>query len=84
MSRKTKFEMAVISRIAELRREKGLSQDDIAMFLDVSRGFIGQIESMNSPSTYSLNQINRLAFMLECSVHDIIPYAPIEEDTWDD
>lgn len=84
MSKKTKFEMAVISRIAELRREKGLSQEDIAMFLDVSRGFIGQIESMNSPSTYSLNQINRLAFMLECSVHDIIPHTPIEEDTWDD
>lgn len=76
--------MAVIGRIAGLRREKGLSQDDLALFLDVSRGFIGQIESPNSPSTYSLNQINRLAYKLECSIHDLLPDKPVEEDTWDD
>ncbi len=76
--------MAVIARIAELRRERGYSQDDLAIFLDVSRGFIGQVESPNSPSTYSLNQINRLAYKLECSIHDIIPSSAVEEKEWDD
>lgn len=83
-SKKTKFEMAVISKIADMRREKGLSQDDLALFLEVSRGFIGQIESPNNPSTYSLNQINRLAFKFECSIHDLLPEMPIEESNWDD
>jgi DNA-binding XRE family transcriptional regulator len=82
--KKTKFEMAVINKIAELRREQSLSQDDLALFLDVTRGFIGQVESPNSPSTYSLNQINRLAYKLGCSLHDIFPKSPIEEKLWDD
>ncbi|MBS1779718.1 MAG: helix-turn-helix transcriptional regulator [Bacteroidetes bacterium] len=82
--KKTKFEMAVINKIAEVRREQGLSQDDLALFLDVTRGFIGQVESPNSPSTYSLNQINRLAYKLGCSLHDILPKSPIEEKDWDD
>lgn len=83
-SKKSRFEIAVISKIAELRREKGFSQDDLALFLDVTRGFIGQVESHNSPSTYSLNQINRLAYKLECSINDIMPSTPIEESFWDD
>lgn len=82
--KKTKFEMAVINKIAELRHAQGLSQDDIALFLDVTRGFIGQVESPNSPSTYSLNQINRLAYKLGCSIHDIFPKSSIEEKHWDD
>lgn len=83
-SKKTKFEMAVIDKIATMRREQGLSQDDLALFLEVTRGFIGQVESPNSPSTYSLNQVNRLAYKLGCTIHDLMPHKPIIEKSWDD
>lgn len=82
-AKKSKFEMAVADKVAELRRQKNLSQDAIAAMLEVSRGFIGQVESPNSPSCYSLDHINRLAFELNCSIHDIIPQQPIEEPEWD-
>ncbi len=44
MAKKSKFEIEVIDKVKELRLKKNLTQDDIAMFLNASRGFIGQIE----------------------------------------
>lgn len=80
---KTLFEMAVANKVAEVRRDKGLSQDAIATMLEVTRGFIGQVESPNNPSCYSLDQINRLAYELECSIHDLLPAKPVVEPNWD-
>jgi len=82
-AKKSRFELAVSYKIAAIRRSKGLSQDTIAAMLEVSRGFIGQVESPNSPSAYSLDHINRLAAELKCSIHDLLPSLPIKEDDWD-
>jgi len=74
---KTNFEMEVVNLVKEKRIEKGFSQDDIALFLDLSRGFVGQIESPNSPSKYNLNHLNKLAYEMKCSPKDFIPKEPI-------
>lgn len=82
-AQKSKFDMAVADKVAELRRKRGLSQDAIAAMLEVSRGFIGQVESPNNPSSYSLNQINRLACEFGCTICELLPSMPIIEDSWD-
>ena len=76
-SRKSKFETFIINKILEVRIEKGLTQEDIAIILNVSRGFIGQIESSNFPTKYSLDQINLLAKEFKCSPKDFMPDKPI-------
>lgn len=81
--RKTKFEMAIVQKVTAMRREQGLSQKKIAGLLEVTKGFIGQVESSNSPSIYSINHLNRLAYELNCSLNDLIPSQPIIEDDWD-
>lgn len=73
MAKKTKFEIAIIDKVRKVRTEKGFSQDDIAAFLNVSRGFIGQIESPNSESKYNLNHLNKLAAAMKCSPKDFMP-----------
>lgn len=73
MGKKSKFELSVIDRIRQLRIQRNLSQDDLAAFLNTSRGFIGQVESPNSPSKYNLNHINKLAQELDCSPKDFFP-----------
>ena len=78
-NKKTKIEQFVIDKIKEIRTKKGYSQDDIAMFLDTSRGFIGQIESPNNNSKYNLNHINKLAVELNCSPKDFFPENPFQE-----
>ena len=82
--KKTKFELAVIDKVTKMRMEKGLSQFQIATALGVSSGFIGQVESHTHTSKYNLNHLNRLAHLMECSVKDFIPDAPILEDNWDE
>jgi len=70
---KSKFDQAVIDLVKAMREEKGLSQDALAEYLDVTRGFIGQIESPQARTKYNLNQLNRLAYEMQCSPRDFIP-----------
>lgn len=74
--------MVVIDKVTEMRHKKNLSQDDIAAILDVSRGFIGQVESPNNPSTYNLNHLNRLAYEFGCSPQDFLPGKAVVEGDW--
>lgn len=82
MAQKTKLEMAIVNEVIAWRMKKKLSQLELSKLLKLSRGFIGQIESPNSPSKYSLNQLNWLAYKFGCSLHDFIPAKPIKEDDW--
>jgi transcriptional regulator with XRE-family HTH domain len=76
---KTEIEQFVIDKIKEIRIQKGFSQDDIAVFLNKSRGFIGQVESPNHSSKYNLNHINKLAIELKCSPKDFLPENAFSE-----
>ena len=76
---KSNFEWDIITRIKEMRLQKHLSQEDIAATLNVTRGFIGQIETPASPSKYSLDQLNSLARLFKCSPKDFMPEKSIKE-----
>lgn len=80
--KKTKFEMAVIKRVRKMREDKGLSQDDIATMLELTRGFVGQIESPRFASKYNLNHLNKLAFEMDCSPQDFVPENCVKEKDW--
>ena len=77
---KTKIEQFVIDKIKEIRIQKGYSQEDVAEFLDASRGFIGQVESPNHRSKYNFNHINKLAIAFKCSPKDFLPDIPFSEN----
>ena len=77
---KTKFQYEVIQLVKAKRESKDLTQDDIADALKVSRGYIGQIESSNSSSRYTMDQLNSLALFFKCSPKDFIPEVPIKNN----
>jgi transcriptional regulator with XRE-family HTH domain len=76
---KSKFDQAVVDLVKAMRESKKLSQDQLAEYLDVTRGYIGQVESPLSRSKYNLNQLNRLAYAMDCSPRDFIPEQPFLE-----
>jgi len=80
MAKKTKFELAVIDKVKAMRISKNLSQDDIAVIINKSRGFVGQIESPNSGSKYNLNHLNLLAKGMNCSPKDFMPDGTVKEE----
>lgn len=75
--RKSDIDQYVIDRVKEIRISREISQEGIAAMLDMSRGFIGQIESKNHPAKYNLVHLNKLAIELGCSIKDFFPEKPI-------
>jgi transcriptional regulator with XRE-family HTH domain len=76
---KSKFDLLVIDLVKTKRDNNGLSQEDIARFLDVDRSYIGHIESPYTKAKYNLNHLNRLAFEMGCSPKDFLPEEGFEE-----
>lgn len=76
---KSSIKIFIVSKTISFRKRKKKTQRDIAEILNTSAGYIGQIESKNSPSMYSYEQLNELAKYFECSPKDFLPEEPIEE-----
>lgn len=70
---KSDIEFFVIKKVKEKRELAKLSQSDLAAKLDVSNGFIGQVESPKHSAKFNLNHINKLAKIFNCSPQDFLP-----------
>jgi transcriptional regulator with XRE-family HTH domain len=60
-----------------MRMRKGISQREIAYLLNISEGFIGNIENPNYRAKYNLSHLNEIAKILECSPKDFLPEKPL-------
>jgi len=76
---KSPLEMKISENVKAIREKKGYSQNEFAELIGVSKGFIGQVESPNSQSKYSLDQLNLIAHLLTCTLHDLIPKKPVKD-----
>ncbi len=76
----SQIEQFVIDAVRQQRLKKGISQKQLAFMLDLSVGFIGDVESPKSRAKYNLNHINKLAEILDCSPKDFLPDEPFKED----
>ena len=74
---KTKIDWFIVTKVKELRHARNLEQDDIAIHLNVSSGFIGQIESPNFRAKYNTQHLNELAKLFKCSPKDFMPEKPL-------
>jgi len=77
-SPKSDIDTFVINKVRERRQHKKMSQSELATCLDVSDGFIGMVESSKYPTKYSVEQLNRLAVIFECSIKDFMPDKPFK------
>lgn len=72
------IEQYVIDTVRKIRMEKGISQKDLAYMMNLSIGFIGDVESPKSRAKYNISHLNKLADVLECSPKDFLPDVPFE------
>ena len=70
---KSDIDLFVINRIREKRKELKVSQRGMAEMLGCSAGFIGQVESENSDTKYSVHQLYLIAKDFDCSPADFFP-----------
>ena len=74
---KSKIDWFIISKAREMRNDRNITQEVIAVHLGLSVGFIGQIESPNYRAKYNVTHINTLAKLFKCSVKDFFPDKPL-------
>lgn len=67
----------IVNKIREIRTSKGISQEDIAAHLNLTSGFIGQVESPNYRAKYKTLHLNEIAKLFECSPKDFWPEKPL-------
>lgn len=72
------IEQYVIDTVRKIRLEKGMSQKDLAYMMNLSIGFIGDVESPKSRAKYNISHLNTLADVLECSPKDFLPDLPFK------
>jgi transcriptional regulator with XRE-family HTH domain len=74
---KTKIDLYIITQVFRLRTRDGYTQEDIAIHLDLSTGFIGHIESPTNRAKYNTQHINELAKLFRCSPREFLPEKPL-------
>lgn len=67
----------VIDEVKRRRIARNISQRNLAYMLDVSVGFIGNIENPRYRAKYNITLLNEIAKILECSPKDFFPKDPL-------
>ena len=67
----------IIDAVKAKRIEQGYSQAELANILDVSIGFIGNVENPKYRAKYNFTLINEFARIFECSPKDFLPDKPV-------
>ena len=72
------IEEYVIDEVRRRRIELGISQAALADYINVSKGFIGDVESPRRKAKYNLLLLNEIAKVFNCSPRDLLPLEPLE------
>lgn len=69
----TEIEQYVIDKVKEIRTSKGISQAKLAHLIELSVGFIGNVENPKHIAKYNLNHLNRISKELNISFKAFFP-----------
>jgi len=70
---KHSLEQYVIDISIKLRKERNLTQQDVANILNTGNAFIGNVENVKRPAKYNLRHISLLAQFFNISPSDFFP-----------
>lgn len=73
----TSIEQYVIDKVKEIRTSKGISQARLAHLIELSVGFIGNVENPKHIAKYNLNHLNRISKELKVDFKDLFPEKAI-------
>jgi len=69
----TPIEQYAIDVVTKLRKEHKLRQQDIAIIIDASPSFVGNVENIYNVSKYNLKHINTIADYFQISPKAFVP-----------
>lgn len=72
----TPIEQYIIDRVREMRIARNISQAELGEIINLSSGFIGDVENPKRRAKYNLNHINTIVEKFQCSFQDLFPEKP--------
>lgn len=57
--------------LRRIRKNKGISQDKLALSADIDRSYMGRIE--RGEVNITLEKAYQIAYVLECDIRDLLP-----------
>ncbi len=72
-SPKSEIEQFVIKRVKEIRMDEGISQAKLAYLIDLSVGFVGNVENPKHVAKWNLNHLEKIAKVLGVSMREFLP-----------
>lgn len=68
---KTEYQLHIIRKVKLLRETNGYSQSQLATYLDISPGQMGNIESIKYPQKYTLSQLNKICKLFNITIQSL-------------
>lgn len=69
----TYIEQYVVDKVRKMRAESGMSQREFADAINLSHGYVGDIEAGRKGAKYNLNHIYEIARVFKCSPREFLP-----------
>lgn len=76
-SSNSEIDKYVIEKVKSIRLSKGISQAKLAIIIDLSVGFVGNIENPNHIAKWNINLLNRISKELNVPFKDFFPESGI-------
>ncbi len=67
----------IANKVREMRKERGITQEQIADHLDITPAYVGHIENAASRAKYKTLHLNELAKLFKCSPREFWPEQPL-------
>lgn len=69
----TDIEQYDIDKVKEIRVKKNISQAKLAHLMDISTGFVGNVENPKHIAKWNLNHLNQISKVLDVPFKDFFP-----------
>lgn len=77
------IERYVITKVKDIREQRGISQTSLSLAIGKSTSYISDIEAHSKTAKYNIKSLNLIAIALGCSIKDFLPDEPIREKKYD-
>jgi transcriptional regulator with XRE-family HTH domain len=72
-STKSEIEQYVVQKVKDLRLENGISQAKLAHLIDISVGFVGNVENPRHIAKWNINHLNSISKALDIPFREFFP-----------
>lgn len=77
------IERYIITKIKDMREERGISQTSLSLAIGKSTTYISDIEAQSKTAKYNIKSLNLIALAFGCSIKEFFPDHPLRDKKYE-